>query len=204
LASAIAREYALNMPDLRPEVKAGSVRSMDSVEIPLQRDLFLRTLIRELAGTLQEVVGIEEASGFVSVVGQKIGEKIDRQYKTALKVSNLNREQVSQVLVDLKKRINGDFYIIEENDDKIVLGNRTCPFEDTVIGRPAMCMMTSNVFGSIAARNLGYAKIELKETIAQGNLGCRVVVYLKPTEESKAARGREYYKPSEVWSKPLN
>jgi predicted ArsR family transcriptional regulator len=140
----------------------------------------------------------------VSVVGQKIGEQIDRQYKTALKVSNLNREQVSQVLVDLKKRINGDFYIIEENDDKIVLGNRTCPFEDKVIGRPAMCMMTSNVFGSIAARNLGYAKIELKETIAQGNLGCRVLVYLKPTEESKAARGREYYKPSEVWSKPLN
>jgi predicted ArsR family transcriptional regulator len=170
-------------------------QTIQAADIPLGRDLFLRTLIRELAGTLQEVVGVEEASGFVSVVGQKIGEQIDQQYKSALRLTNLDRKQVGEVLVDLKKRINGDFYVIEESDDKIVLGNRKCPFEDKVIGRPAMCMMTSNVFGGIAARNLGYAKVELKETIADGNSGCRVIVYLKPTDEAKAARGREYYKP---------
>ena len=60
-----------------------------------------------------------------------------------------------------------------------------------------MCMMTSNVFGGIAARNLGYAKVELKETIAQGKSGCKVVVYLRPTDDSIAATGREYYKPME-------
>jgi predicted ArsR family transcriptional regulator len=178
-------------------MKNESETKIQTANIPLERDLFLRTLIRELAGTLQEVIGIEEASGFVSVVGQKIGEQIDQQYKTALNLTDLNREQVGQVLVDLKRRINGDFYIIEENEDKIVLGNRVCPFEDKVIGRPAMCMMTSNVFGGIAARNLGYAKVELKETIAQGNSGCTVVVYLRPTKESIAATGREYYKPME-------
>jgi hypothetical protein len=96
-------------------------------------------------------------------------------------------------MVDLKRRIQGDFYIIEESDDKIVLGNRACPFEDKVIGRPSMCMMTSNVFGSIAARNLGYAKVELQQTIAEGHPGCRVVVYLRPTEESAHAEGREYF-----------
>lgn len=53
--------------------------------------------------------------------------------------------------------------------------------------------MTSNVFGSIAADNLGYAKVELQETIAQGRPGCRVVVYLKPTGEAEEAAGREYY-----------
>jgi hypothetical protein len=53
-------------------------------------------------------------------------------------------------------------------------------------------MMTSNVFGSIAAENLGYAKVELQQTIAQGDPGCRVVVYLKLTGESEAAHGREY------------
>ena len=71
-------------------------------------------------------------------------------------------------MVDLKRRINGDFYIVEETDEKIVLHNRVCPFEDKVIDRPAMCMMTSNVFGSIASENLGYAKVELNETIAEG------------------------------------
>ena len=56
-----------------------------------------------------------------------------------------------------------------------------------------MCMMTSNVFGAIAAQNLGYAKVELQETIAKGDAGCRVVVYLKPTDEADAAEGREYF-----------
>jgi hypothetical protein len=38
--------------------------------IQLERDVFLRSLLRELAGTLEDVVGLEEASGFISVVGQ--------------------------------------------------------------------------------------------------------------------------------------
>ena len=39
------------------------------LELPLERDLFSRTLIRELAGTLQQVVGLDDASGYISVVG---------------------------------------------------------------------------------------------------------------------------------------
>ncbi len=167
---------------------------VSALPIPLERDVFLRSLIRELAGTLQDVVGLEEASGFVSVVGQRIGDQINTDYKKALQVEGLNRPQVSAVLVDLKRRIKGDFYVIEETDDKIVLGNRACPFAEKVIGRPAMCMMTSNVFGVIAAQNLGYAKVELQETIAQSHSQCRVVVYLKASGDSEAADGREYFK----------
>lgn len=167
---------------------------LNVLDIPLERDLFLRNLLRHLAGTLQNVVGLEEASGFVSVVGQEMGDEINQSYKDALAVSNLNKEQVGQVLVDLKRRIQGDFYIIEENDEKIVLGNRSCPFADKVVGRPALCMMTSNVFGSITADNLGYSKVVIEEAIARGDAGCRVVVYLKDTPEAKAAQGREYFK----------
>ena len=165
-----------------------------ALEIPLERDVFLRDLIRHLSGTLQDVVGLDEAAGFVSVVGQRVGEQINNTYKSALQVDSLSREQVSDVLVDLKRRILGDFYVIEEDEKKIVLGNRQCPFEDKVLGRPAMCMMTSNVFGVITAENLGYSKVVLEETIARGDAGCRVVVHLKPTTESEGAEGREYYR----------
>jgi predicted ArsR family transcriptional regulator len=167
---------------------------LKTLEIPLERDIFLRSLIRALAGTLQDVVGVEEASGFISIVGQQIGSEIDQQYKTALGVDNLDRRQVADVLVDLKRRIQGDFYVIEENEEKIIFGNRLCPFADKVIGRPSMCMMTSNVFGSIAADNLGYAKVELRETLAEGFTGCKVVVYLQPTEEAEMSKGIEYFK----------
>jgi len=164
------------------------------LELPLERDVFTRMLIRELSGTLQDVVGLEEASGFVSIVGQKMGDHIDHAYKEALQVSSLSRVQVRDVLVDLKRRIQGDFFVIEESEDKIVFGNRRCPFGDKVLDRPALCMMTSNVFGSIAAENLGYSKVVLEETIAKHDPGCRVVVYLKETLEAERAEGREYFK----------
>lgn len=167
--------------------------TISELAIPLERDVFLRNLLRHLAGTLQDVVGLQEASGFISVVGQEIGDEINRTYKNALSVSSLSREQVGEVLVDLKRRIQGDFYVIEEDDDKIVLGNRACPFGEKVIGRPALCMMTSNVFGSIAAENLGYSKVVIEQAIARGDGGCRVVVYLKPTPEAQSAQGREYF-----------
>ncbi|WP_439579113.1 methanogen output domain 1-containing protein [Elioraea sp.] len=161
-----------------------------NVAVPLDRDIFLRTLIRHLAGTLEDVVGLTDAEGFISVVGAGIGEQIDGQYRAALATSRLDRTQVRDVLVDLKRRIEGEFYVIEESEDRIVLGNRACPFGDAVLGRPSMCMMTSNVFGFIAAENLGYAKVELQEAIARGHPGCRVVVHLKPAD----VEGREYFR----------
>lgn len=164
------------------------------LDIPLDRDVFMRTLIRELSGTLEDVVGLQEASGFVTVVGQAMGDQINRAYRAALSVPQLSREQVADVLVDLKRRIRGEFFILEQGDERIVFGNTACPFGDKVVGRPSMCMMTSNVFGSIAADNLGYAKVELQETIAQGHPGCRVVVYLRRTADVEALAGREYVK----------
>lgn len=165
-----------------------------SSSVGLDRDVFLRTLIRELTGTLQDVVGMEESSGFVSVVGQHVGEWINQEYRSVLGTTELTREQVAAVLVDLKSRIKGDFYVIEQDDEKIVLGNRACPFGDKVKDRPSLCMMTSNVFGVITAENLGYGKVHLEETIAQGAPGCRVVIYLEPTADAHAADGREYHK----------
>ena len=170
-----------------------AARSIEAADIPLERDIFLRTLLRELAGTLQNVVGLEEASGYISIVGAAVGEHINAEYRRALSVERLSREQVAEVLVDLKRRIQGDFYVIEETEDGIVLGNRACPFGDLVRERPSLCMMTSNVFGYIAAENLGYAGVELERTIAQGHPDCRVVVHLRATDRSEPGV-REYFR----------
>ena len=165
---------------------------LETLSLPLERDVFLRTLIRHLAGSLQDVVGVEEASGFISIVGQRMGDEINTGYKAALDMPQLDREAVREVCIDIKRRINGDFYVIEEDDDKIVFGNRRCPFEEKVVGRSALCMMTSNVFGTIAAENLGYGKVVLEQTIANGDPHCRVVLHLRRTAASAAAEGREY------------
>lgn len=172
---------------------SAALPTVAALDVPLDRDRFMRSLLRELAGTLEDVVGLRDAAGFISVVGPTVGLEVDRNYRGALGVERLSREQVAAVLVDLKRRIAGDFYVMGENDERIVLGHRACPFGDKVAGRPSMRMMTSNVFGAIAAENPGYARVELQETITAGAPGCRVVVHLQP-EPAVAAEGREYFR----------
>lgn len=160
-------------------------------DVPLDRDIFLRSLLRRLAGTLEDLVGLDEASGFISVVGDEIGQLIDTEYRAVFGTDQLDQDQVAAALVDLKDRIQGDFRVTEQAEDRIEFRNRACPFAEQVLGRPSLCMMTSNVFGSIAANNLGYARVELLETIAEGDAGCHVVVHLEPSAEP--APGREYF-----------
>lgn len=175
------------MPDDTPQAGNGPA----CAALPLDRDLFLRSLIRELSGTLEDVVGLSDAEGYISVVGTAIGDQINASYKTALTVDALDRAQVGEALVDLKRRIGGDFYLIEEGPHHLVLGNRTCPFGAHVEGGPSLCMMTSNVFGAVAANNLGYARVTIDKAIARGDAECRVVVRFEPTEEP--GEGREYF-----------
>jgi len=166
---------------------------LSELKIPLERDLFLRALIRELAGILEDVVGYDEAAGYLSLVGQRLGEWINEMYKTKLTTQRLTPDQVAAVLVDLKSHILGEFAVTRQDDAMIVLENRACPFEDMVVDRPSMCMMTSNVFGVITAENLGYAKVVLERTLAKHDAICRVVVHVKPSPEADLAEGREYF-----------
>ncbi len=182
------------MSSVDPKSPAAVLPDLSKVPVPLERDVFLRTLLHHLAGVLQDVVGIEEAGGFVSIVGQKIGDEINTAYRAALQIDSLSKEQVAAVCVDLKRRIQGEFFVIEMTDEKIVFGNRACPFAEKVIGRPSLCMMTSNVFGSIAAENLGYGKVVINESIAKGHSGCLVTIYLRPCDEAGTKEGREYFR----------
>jgi len=140
------------------------------------------------------MVGLEQTSGFISVVGQNIGTQINQMYREELNIPKLNREQVADVLADLKHRINGSFVVESQDDSKIVFINKDCPFAEKVKDRPSLCMMTSNVFGVITADNLGYAKVDMEKTIARGDSHCRVIVHLNPdSDDAKSAEGREYF-----------
>lgn len=164
----------------------------ENLPIERNRDQFLRELVRELAGTLEEVVGLEDAEGFVSVVGNRIGEVMNQEYRELSNADKLDLEHVGAALVDLKRRIDGGFSIESMSDECIVLTNTRCPFGQYVQGRPSLCMMTSNVFGRIVADNRGYARVDIPEAIARGQQRCRVVISLKP-ESSSPGSAREYF-----------
>ena len=175
-------------------VAVTAIEEFAAFDITRDRDQFLRELIRELSGTLEDIVGVDDAAGFISVVGARLGEVMNAEYRALAGVESLSLEQIAATLVDLKQRIQGDFKIESISADRIVLVNSRCPFGEYVKGRPSLCMMTSNVFGRIAAENTGYAEVAIPEAIASGDKCCRVIVSFAPTADNVETEGaREYY-----------
>jgi predicted ArsR family transcriptional regulator len=175
-----------------PKDEAGDDR-IRHLPIVLDRDLFLRKLHRHLTGALEDVIGRDEVAGLLSLVGQKLGDDIGASYKAALGVPRMTRADLALVLVDLKRRIGGDFTLVDEGPTNLVLEGGVCPFGEEVVGRPVMCTMTSNLFGAIVARHLGYARVVIERSIAVGSETCRLVVHLEPGDGTGPLVGREYF-----------
>lgn len=157
------------------------------------RELFLRELVSELSSALQSVVGMREAEGFVKIVGLKIGEAIYQDYCSEVGERRWTAQELADVLIDLKRKINGGFSVESIDEYKVVLVNDQCPFGDLVKGRPSLCQMTSSVFGKIAAEQFDYSLVEIKEAIANGDDRCRVIVHLIPPSEG-STDGVEFYR----------
>lgn len=103
----------------------------------------------------------------------------------------LNQEQYVDLIVSLKNQIGGNFSRASSDANVVRVVNSSCPFGDAVREAPELCRMTSSVFGGIAARNFGYAKVELKKRIAVGDNQCEVLVYLD-RQGAAAHEGDEY------------
>jgi predicted ArsR family transcriptional regulator len=157
------------------------------------KDVFLRTVLRELTGVLEQTVGEREAEAYVNYVGLALGRAINATYREAFSVNRLDPKQVASTLVDLKARIDGNFTIESMDAERIVLRNAACPFGDKVIGRPSLCRMTANVFGFVVAENLGYARVEIPESVARGDNGCRVIVNLTKGEAPPETTETEFF-----------
>ena len=159
-----------------------------------QRDQpqFLKELVTGLASTLQHSVGLEMSEDFIREVGLKIGDAMCRDYESARNNGQLTVAELAEILVDLKRKIDGGFSVESIDSSKIVLVNDRCPFGNVVQGLPSLCKMTSSVFGRIASDHFGYARVEIKESIARANPRCRVVVHLEEPPVRGMMQGDEF------------
>lgn len=153
---------------------------------------FLRKLVLHLTGTLEDVVGLHEAGGFIATAAQRIGEQLNELYRRALCLDKLDRRQVCDLVLEIERSLNGNTRIVHEDETRIVFEGCLCPFGEEVMDRPSMCTLLTNILGVIAAENLGYAKVSVEESLARGDARCRIVIYLQYDEGSTAA-GREYF-----------
>ncbi len=157
------------------------------------REPFLRALVVELARAVESQSGPDCAEAAVAQVGANVGGRMEDAYRDARGiVERLSPRQIADLYVRLKAAIGGDFYVIEADDEKVVLGNRACPFGEVVRQAPGLCRMTSSVFGGIAARNTGGSAVVLEERIAIGDPECRVIVWLGSDKPGRWDRAHDY------------
>lgn len=145
------------------------------------RESFLRALVVQMASVLENEAGPAAAEAMVAAVGTGVGMKMEEAFRSKRDLLDgpLDVDSIAELLVHLKRRIDGDFFVIEANERRIVLGNRRCPFGDAVRQAPSLCRMTSSVFGGIAARSSGGSAVHLEERIAVGDPQCKVTIWLE-------------------------
>jgi predicted ArsR family transcriptional regulator len=182
-------------PEREPQSVAGTAMADDPQrkrrptepggEVVLNAEDFFGDIVALLAENMEETFGLEDSASFVAAVGGTIGGEISRKYAAGRPLDRTERaEVIAAVCVDLKARIGGAFRVESIEDDRIVFLNTRCPFADRVVGRPSLCMMTTNVFGRVAADRAGYASVQIEQAIALGDPVCRVVVSLVRDEEA--------------------
>lgn len=178
-----------------PSRRAGSLPTPQEVrpDGSFGKESFLRALVVQLAEAVERNEGPDAAEAAIAQVGADVGGRMEDEYRRVEGIAGeLSPRQIAELYVRLKAAIDGDFYVIEADEERIVLGNRACPFGDVVQRAPGLCRMTSSVFGGIAARNTGHASVVLEERIALGDPECRVVVWLKGAHAGEWRSAHEY------------
>ncbi len=162
------------------------------------KESFLRALVVQLSQSVEANHGPDAAEAAIAQVGADIGGQMEKEFRLAeAVVGRMTPEQMGRCFVRLKHAIDGGFSVVEATAERIVLENTRCPFGDAVLRAPALCRMTSSVFGGIAARNThDDVAVLLEERIAVGDPGCRVVVSLAPPSPEESPFAHHYRMPA--------
>jgi two-component system response regulator HydG len=152
---------------------------------------FLQTFILELMHA-SEQQGQKHCEQLIEHIAKTAGCFFEETYRQEKNNHDLlDIERYIELILALKNNIGGNFSLVSSKKDCITLSNTCCPFGERVTNFPELCRMTSSVFGGIAARNFGYAKVEIKQSIARNNRTCEVCVYTNPNT-AKGFSGIEY------------
>lgn len=152
---------------------------------------FLQTFVLELMHAAEQE-GHCHNEQLIEHIARTAGRFFEETYRDENdKQGPLSRENYVDVILGLKNNIGGNFSLASSDQDCIRVVNNRCPFGEGVTNFPELCRMTSSVFGGIAARNFGYAKVEIKKAIARHDHGCEVCIYPDPAI-AKDRPGLEY------------
>lgn len=158
-----------------------------NLRLDVDQSRFYRQCLLELNDVLDKVIGSEESAAFVGLVAGRLADFFITAYREAHGRRHYSPAQLARLLIDLKQRIGGDFYLVEITGKKIVLRNRRCPFGKEVKGKNSLCNMTAGVFGKVVAESNNYAAVSVDEAIAGGAEQCQVTILLHPQDNAEGS-----------------
>ncbi|MFO1419316.1 MAG: sigma 54-interacting transcriptional regulator [Methylotetracoccus sp.] len=141
---------------------------------------FLQTFVLELMDVCEEA-GLSQTEQLIERIARSAGRFFEEAFRRECGLAGpLDRNDYADLILGLKNKIGGHFSLVSSDADCIRVVSCRCPFGEGVRNSPELCRMTSSVFGGIAARNFGYARVVLDRRIALGHDGCAVSIYLNP------------------------
>ena len=156
---------------------------------------FLQTFVLELLHACEQEDGTRKE--YIEHIAHSASRFFEQAFRHDRKLEGtLDMDQYVDLILGLKNHIGGNFSLDSSDAKCIRVLNTRCPFGEGVKNFPDLCRMTSSVFGGIAARNFGYAKVHIAECIALNHGRCKVAIHLD-RKEAQNHPGTEYLRPEE-------
>ncbi|MDD5365039.1 MAG: sigma 54-interacting transcriptional regulator [Gallionellaceae bacterium] len=153
---------------------------------------FLQTFIDE-AKRVAPFASCSSLQSFIQQIVLKSSACLEERYREVEALTGpLTPGQYAELIVSLKNSIGGQFRVVSTNRKQVQIHTERCPFGSLVQTAPGLCHMTSSIFGGVAARNFGYAKVELQSRIALGSDSCDICIHLDP-DRAQDVLGDEYF-----------
>jgi DNA-binding NtrC family response regulator len=175
--------------------KGGEVQVPHQGLSRLNPTAFLQTLLSQSI-EVSEKLGCSHCNNPLNYIEQ-LGFGASKCFEEAYRCEHalegpLDHNAYADLIVSIKNRIGGNFSRASSEPGVVCVINTQCPFGDAVKQVPELCQMTSSVFGGIAARNFGYAKVALAKRIAVNDATCEVYIVTDPAKALKY-QGDEYH-----------
>ena len=146
------------------------------IPVNLSKEGFYSKIMANLASNMQK----NEFKTLSEKAGISLGEEINQMYLNFDGTKKLNLSQISDVYVDIGKKLGGNFKVREQHD-RISVEIVETPFEENNV--KTMNTVLSAVFAKIASLNLGYARATVSEPDEKRNV--IIDVYLKKEDKSQ-------------------
>lgn len=179
------------------------------------RSSSLNTLIDEAREACQDLEPRSQMRVSTSM-GLSAGHCIEANYRLESGLdSTLSIESYADLVARITNPAGGRFTVAIGADRSALLVCTRCPFNDRSTFSPFLCQMAVTTFGTIAARNFGYAKVEFAKRMVNGDR-CEICVHTDPRrgerrqgEEYREVQGRILRQPAPssgpipgVWDRP--